>query len=121
MKNFILNSLCAILAVASTSIFKIVLSNRLIWKRDFLTFANDLFIISKIPGTWIALILFILSQFIWLYILATQKLSIAYPLQLALTISLFTIVSCYFFKETINLKQITGLGLIFLGIAILKI
>ena len=121
MKQFILNFLCAILAVSSTTIFKIVVSDRLIWKKNFLTFAQDLSIIAKIPGTWIASILFILSQILWLYILATQKLSIAYPLQLALTISLFTIVSFYFFKETIQLKQIIGLGLIFLGIALLKI
>ena len=120
MNQLLVNLVCAALAVASSSVFKIVLSNRLTWKGSTNIFVNEILFIMRMYEFWLGLTLFILSQILWLYILATQKFSIAYPLQVALSIILFSTVAHCFFKETINFKQIIALCLIFLGITLLK-
>jgi multidrug transporter EmrE-like cation transporter len=120
VNQFLTNIICALLAVTSTSLFKVQLSGRLNFTGDISSFSNQLITILCMPLIWLAFVMFTMSQALWLYILSTQKLSIAYPLQLALTISLISIVAHCFFKETIHLKQMFALCLIFLGIALLK-
>lgn len=120
MNQFIINVICALLAVISTSLFKVLLVGKLNFNGNIYVLATQLTTILCMPLIWIALAMFAMSQVLWLYILSTQKLSIAYPLQLALTISSITIVAHFFFREPIHLKGVFALCLIFLGIALLK-
>ena len=56
------------------------------------------------------------AAIIWLRVLSTEQLTIAYPFLIGLT---FFIVSCggvFFFKESITLLKIIGLGSIIMGI-----
>ena len=52
----------------------------------------------------------------WLYILATQKLSTCYPLFVSLTYMLITIGAFYFLHEKISTQKLLGLVIIIVGI-----
>lgn len=120
MKYLLINIICASLAVFSASIFKFLITSRINLNSDFKTLSADLLSILKFFEFWLGLFLFILSQIIWLYIIASQKLSIAYPLQVGLSLILFSVVAHFIFKEEMNLKQTVALCIIFFGIILLK-
>ena len=62
----------------------------------------------------VALIIYALSTVIWIYILRSIPLSIAYPF-MSLSFILVPIASYYVFGDPINLKILTGGFFIFIG------
>jgi multidrug transporter EmrE-like cation transporter len=52
----------------------------------------------------------------WLYVLATQKLSTCYPLFVSLTYALITLGAFYFLHERISPQKLVGLAIIVAGI-----
>ena len=120
MKFLLVNIVCASLAVLSASIFKFLITSRTNLNSDFKTLFTNLLSILKFFEFWLGLFLFFLSQIVWFYIIASQKLSIAYPLQVGLSLILFSIVAHFIFKEEMNLKQTVALCVIFFGIILLK-
>jgi len=69
------------------------------------------------PLFFIGIILYGLTGIIWLRILATERLNIAYPVLISITFVSVSIGSIVFFKETMSTVKLAGLVLIVLGIS----
>ena len=65
----------------------------------------------------IGIILYGLTGIIWLRVLATEQLNIAYPVLISMTFLLVSFGSIVLFKETMTIVKLAGLILIVLGIS----
>ena len=54
----------------------------------------------------------------WFRIIATEKLSVAYPLMITITFALVTVGSMVILKEPVGVLKILGLGLIITGVVL---
>jgi len=70
------------------------------------------------PLLFIGIILYGLTGIIWLRVLATEQLNIAYPVLISLTFISVSIGSMVFFKEPMTAVKLAGLIIIVLGISL---
>ena len=81
---------------------------------------NSLLAVLQIPYFFLALIIYAIATFYWLYILQKIPLSLAYPFT-ALAMVIIPVASYYLFKESITIYYWFGALLIFLGIIVISI
>jgi len=114
------NMLCAILMVGSNCFLKLALEDKEIaWKGSFIGFGKELLHLLSFPMIWYGMLLFVGANILWLVILATQKLGIAYPLQIALVFLFSTLTSIIVFGEEFNFVSVAGLLLVVCGIVLI--
>ncbi|NCC20926.1 MAG: transporter [Alphaproteobacteria bacterium] len=70
------------------------------------------------PWFWLALMLYGAATLLWIMILQTVPLSLAYPF-MALGFVLVPLASWLFFKETLTLGYAAGVGFIILGLGLI--
>lgn len=117
----ILLFLCSATASAvSTAVFRSVLKDRILWKGSVSGLLLDTLAILKQPLFLFGIADFILASLLWLLVLASQPLSIAYPLQIGLVILLNTLISVFVFTEKINSYGIVGILLVMAGIVLIS-
>jgi multidrug transporter EmrE-like cation transporter len=66
-------------------------------------------------------VVYFLASVVWFRIVATEPLSVAYPILVSLTFSLVTAGAVVFFHESLSLQKVVGLVTILGGIVILSI
>ena len=76
--------------------------------------------VLKIPHFFLALFVYGVATFYWLYILQKIPLSLAYPFT-ALAMVVIPVLSYFLFKESLNINYWIGSFLIFLGIVIISL
>ncbi len=82
------------------------------------TFMHDLIRLTRQPLFDVGVFLYGLASIIWFKVISTEKLSISYPLVVAMTF-FFVSIGCFlWFKEVISYQKILGMILILLGIFI---
>ena len=118
-KYIIISFICALSAISSNSIFKYIICNKINQELNTSNFLNVLLNAIKFPIFWLGLIIFVLGNGLWLFILSNSKLSIAYPVQIALVFILSSLSGIIFFNESLKFNSIIGLLLTFSGITIL--
>ena len=119
LKSILINIACAGMAVLANALLKHSLQGRLSWKGSVPTLLWDSLSMLKYPLVWIGAAAFITANLLWLFILATQRMSVAYPLQLSLVILISFLVSIAFFSESISIRGCAGLGFLLVGIALI--
>ena len=118
-KYIIISFICALSAISSNSIFKYIICNKINVKLNTSNFLNVLLNTIQFPIFWLGLIIFVLGNGLWLFILSNSKLSIAYPVQISLVFILSSLSGIIFFNESLKLNSIIGLLITFSGITIL--
>jgi multidrug transporter EmrE-like cation transporter len=78
---------------------------------------NSFFNLATQPLFFIGIILYGLTGIIWLRVLATEQLNIAYPVLISITFILVSFGSMVFFKEPMSAVKLVGLVLIVFGIS----
>jgi multidrug transporter EmrE-like cation transporter len=83
---------------------------------------------SEIPGALLTLarepkfdlgfLSYFLASIVWFRVVATEPLSVAYPVLVALTFCLVTAGAVTFFGEALSLRKVAGLALILGGIVL---
>ena len=120
MTNISIIFFCAILMVLSNTLLKRVLTDSgIIWEGKIFNWLHQFILLLKKPLMWYAITAFISANLLWVFILSSQKMNIAYPLQITLVFALTTIVSLYIFEEKLNHSGIIGLVSIIIGIILL--
>jgi multidrug transporter EmrE-like cation transporter len=67
-------------------------------------------------GFLAGLAVFILANVLWLLVLGSQKLSVAYPVQIGLVVLFNAVISAWFFAESMSVQGYAGLAFIVLGV-----
>lgn len=119
-KSIFINIACALLAILANSLLKHAFQGRISWKGSVPTLLCDAFSMLQYPLVWLGAAAFLTANILWLLILATQQMSVAYPLQVSLLLVFSTIISVVTFAEKLTVTGITGLVLVLAGIVMLK-
>jgi multidrug transporter EmrE-like cation transporter len=85
------------------------------WRGSVVGLGKDLLQLLSFPLIWAGILLFVAANVLWLMILATQKLAIAYPLQIALVFLFSTTASVFVFSERLTALSVVGLVLVVCG------
>jgi multidrug transporter EmrE-like cation transporter len=118
--NISVNIFCAALMVFSNTLLKFTLKNSTItWNGKLIDWLYQFILLLKKPTMWCAIILFLFSNLLWVFILSYQKLSVAYPLQITLVFVFSTSVTFFVFDERMSYSGIIGLIIIISGILLL--
>jgi multidrug transporter EmrE-like cation transporter len=72
------------------------------------------------PVFVIGFIAYFLASLVWFRVIATEQLSVAYPLLVSLTFTLVTAGAVIIFHEPLTLRKVVGLAAILGGIAIIS-
>ncbi|MFN9605803.1 MAG: hypothetical protein ACK6A7_20535 [Planctomycetota bacterium] len=110
----------SIAAAASNCLLRIALKDRLVWKGDFGTLIVDLVGLCRNPVFFFGMIFFVVSNALWLMVLGSQKLSIAYPVQLGLVLTFNAMVSVFVFHESLSVAAWFGVVLISFGVFLIS-
>jgi multidrug transporter EmrE-like cation transporter len=120
LKGLPLNLLCASSAVLSNAVLKHVLTGRVRWQGSVTALVMEMFQLIREPLMWLGGLAFIATNVLWLLILSTQQMSVAYPLQISLVFLLSTAVSVLVFSDKLNTTGYAGLALLLTGILLLR-
>ncbi len=66
-------------------------------------------------------VIYFLASVIWFRVVATEALSVAYPILVSLTFVLVTAGAVFLFSEPLSLRKAVGLAVIAAGIAIVSL
>jgi len=120
-KNIFINLLCASLVVGSNSILKMALVNKGFgWQGSLVGLGKNLLHLFSFPLIWGGILLFVAANVLWLMILATQKLGVAYPLQIALVFLFSTMSYTLLFGEKPTAISFTGFVLLVSGVVLIS-
>ena len=82
-------------------------------------FLRDLWNAALQPIFGAAFVAFVLANFLWILVVSSQKLSIAFPVQVGLVVVINALVAVSFFHEKITPGGYLGMALIVAGVAML--
>ena len=66
-------------------------------------------------------VIYFLASVVWFRVVATEALSVAYPILVSLTFVLVTAGAAFLFSEPVSLRKLVGLAVIAAGIAIVSL
>jgi len=66
-------------------------------------------------------VVYFLASVVWFRVVATEPLSLAYPILVSLTFSLVTAGAVAFFHESLSMQKVIGLVTILAGIVIISV
>lgn len=73
------------------------------------------------PKFLIGFVLYFMASVVWFRVVATEPLSVAYPLLVSCTFTLVTAGAVIVFSEPLTLRQMLGLAVILAGIALISV
>ena len=115
-KSILLLLATACATATSTAIFRATLKDRFMWKGSVPLLIKDVFGLLSNVGFLAGLAVFILANVLWLLVLGSQKLSLAYPVQIGLVMFFNAIISTWFFAESMSMQGYAGIVFIVLGV-----
>lgn len=118
-KSLLLLFSSAIAAACSTALFRFALKDRFAWKGSVGELISDLIGLLGNPSFLIALSVFVMANVLWLLVLGSQKLSLAYPVQLGLVLAINSILSVKVFREEITPTAWLGIALVAIGVVLI--
>lgn len=119
-KGIFINLSCAALAVTANALLKHALHGRIAWKSSVPTLFADAFGLLRYPLVWLGASAFVAANVLWLFILATQRMSVAYPMQLSLVFLFSSLTSILVFSEKVTLSGLLGLALVVAGVVMVS-
>lgn len=73
------------------------------------------------PLFTLGFMVYFLASVVWFRVVATEPLSLAYPILVSLTFALVTAGAVIFFSEALSLRKVVGLAVILAGIVIISL
>lgn len=118
-KSALLMLSSALSACLSMTLFRHVLHGRIRWRGEISVLIRDTFSLFAEPLFLFGVLAFVTANILWLVVLATQKLSVAYPVQIGL-VTLFTaIVSILVFRENVSIRLASGYIMLLMGVLLI--
>ena len=73
------------------------------------------------PLFTLGFVIYFVASVVWFRVIATQPLSLAYPILISLTFALVTGGAVIFFGEPLSVRKVVGLAVILMGIVIVSV
>jgi multidrug transporter EmrE-like cation transporter len=73
------------------------------------------------PKFLVGFVLYFMASVVWFRVVATEPLSVAYPLLVSCTFTLVTAGAMVVFSERLSVRQVLGLVVILAGIALISV
>jgi len=108
--------LLLLVTAACMAVANLLMKNGIARAGGFVPWSPSLFGLLRQPAFLSGFLLTGIAAVMWFRILATQKLSVCYPLFVSLTYSLITVGAFYFLHEKISTQKLLGLVIIVAGI-----
>lgn len=109
----------ASLAVLSTALFRAALDGRSLWLGGLVPSMRAGLPLLLQPIFLLGAVAFVGANLLWLQVISSQRLSVAYPAQLGLVISLNAVVSALYFGDALSRQGWVGVLLVVGGVALL--
>jgi len=119
MNSIILFLSCSLTACVSMSIFRHVLSGKIQWRGDLVLLIKDVFLLFTQPMFLFGVAAFTIATTLWLVVLATQKLSVAYPVQIGLVTLFSGVISVVVFREALPARAFMGYAMLLGGVILI--
>ena len=107
-------------SAVATAAFRVVLRERRIWRENVMDLIASLASLALQPMFVFGLLNFIAGNILWMVVLATQPLSLAYPMQISLIIVFNAVISIACFSERMTPIGMIGLACILLGVVLMR-
>lgn len=108
--------LLLLLTAACMALANVLMKNGIAHAGGFTPSPSAALSLLRQPAFVIGLLLTGVAALMWFRVLATQKLSVCYPLFISLTYTFITIGAFYFLHEKISPQKLFGLLIIVIGI-----
>jgi multidrug transporter EmrE-like cation transporter len=118
-KSILLLLASSITAVASATVFRLALKGTFHWKGSAGVLFLDTLRLLANPGFLLGIAIFVLANLLWLLVLGSQKLSVAYPVQIGLVLILSSLISAVVFREFLSFQGYVGVLLVILGVILI--
>lgn len=103
---------CSVCAAGSNFLLRVCINHVGDFRFNFDSFSH----LATQPLFFVGVFLYSIATVGWFRVIATEPLSLAYPIMISGTFFLITIGAVILFHENLNLYNILGLGLIVVGI-----
>lgn len=120
IKSFILFIASAGTSAAATAAFRVALRDRRVWRDNVMDLIASVASLGLQPMFLFGFLNFIAANLLWMVVLATQPLSVAYPMQISLIIVFNAVISFACFSERLTLAGMVGLACILLGVLLMR-
>jgi multidrug transporter EmrE-like cation transporter len=107
-------------SAAATAAFRVALRERRIWRENVMDLIASLASLALQPMFVFGFVNFIAANVLWMVVLATQPLSVAYPMQISLIILFNAVISVACFSERMTPVGMIGLGCVLLGVVLMR-
>jgi multidrug transporter EmrE-like cation transporter len=109
----------ALSTAVSNTLLRIALKDNFVWKGSMSALLWDMIGLLRHPVFLTGMMFFITANVLWLLVVGSQKLSLAYPLQLGLVLSLNAIISVLVFHETLSALGWLGVAMVSVGVLLI--
>lgn len=119
--GWILVCICALMTMLANLLLRIGVKQALMAFTTQTTLFSQLWMAAKQPSLIGGIFFYVLASMVWLKIISTEPLSLAYPILVSITFLLVTSGAMLFFNEPITMLKISGIFIIILGIYVLSL
>jgi multidrug transporter EmrE-like cation transporter len=109
----------SLVSAASTAVLRYALKDRFAWKGSIWTFIKDIFCLLTEPIFVLAIAIFVLANVLWMLVLGSTKVAVAYPVQVGLVLCWNAVIAYFVLSESLSMAGLIGLLLVIVGVVLL--
>lgn len=111
----------SLVSAASTAILRYALKDRFVWKGSAVGLLKDTVHLLTEPVFLLAVAVFVLANLLWMMVLGSTKVAVAYPVQVGLVLCWNAIIAYYVLAEGLSVVGMIGLLFVIIGVVLLLI
>lgn len=111
----------SLVSAASTVALRYCLKDRFAWKGNLATLIKDTFRLLTEPIFLVNVAVFVFANVLWMLVLGSTKVAVAYPVQVGLVLCWNTILAYLVLSESLSTTGLFGLLLVIVGVGLLLI
>jgi multidrug transporter EmrE-like cation transporter len=111
----------SLVSAASTAVLRVALKDRLGWKGSVVGLFKDTLQLLTEPIFVLAIAIFVLANVLWMLVLGSTKVAVAYPVQVGLVLCWNAAIAYFVLSESLSMAGLIGLLLVIVGVVLLLI
>jgi multidrug transporter EmrE-like cation transporter len=109
----------SLVSAASTALLRVALKDRFGWKGSVVGLLKDTLQLLTEPIFVLAIAIFVLANVLWMLVLGSTKVAVAYPVQVGLVLCWNAVIAYFVLSESLSMTGLIGLLLVIVGVVLL--